>query len=164
MLRSSKCLLRDKTHDQLMAMKECPHDPGGYFVIKGVEKVILIQEQLSKNRVILEKEVKSKDDIIVTASITSSTHERKSKSYILMKHGKVYLKSNVLEQEIPISIAFKAMGMESDLEMVQLVGSDDEEVMNALALSLEEPAKNGIYRPRHRHWHLLAPKCVDEVP
>jgi len=27
---------------------------GGYFVIKGTEKVILIQEQLSKNRMILE--------------------------------------------------------------------------------------------------------------
>ena len=31
---------------------ECPLDPGGYFVVKGVEKVVLIQEQLSKNRII----------------------------------------------------------------------------------------------------------------
>ena len=40
-------------------MKECPHDPGGYFIIKGTEKVILTHEQLSKNRVILEKDPKS---------------------------------------------------------------------------------------------------------
>ena len=32
-------------------MRECPYDPGGYFVIKGVEKVILMQEQLSKVRI-----------------------------------------------------------------------------------------------------------------
>ena len=28
-------------------------DPGGYFIVKGQEKVILIHEQLSKNRVIV---------------------------------------------------------------------------------------------------------------
>lgn len=35
-------------------MGECPLDPGGYFVVKGTEKVILIQEQLSKNRIIID--------------------------------------------------------------------------------------------------------------
>jgi len=49
MLRSRKCVLRGKTEDQLADLKECPYDPGGYFIIKGVEKAILIQEQLSKN-------------------------------------------------------------------------------------------------------------------
>lgn len=48
MLRSSKCSLHGKTDDEITAMKECIYDPGGYFVIKGVEKVILMQEQLSK--------------------------------------------------------------------------------------------------------------------
>jgi hypothetical protein len=31
-------------------LQECPHDPGGYFVVRGTEKVILIQEQMSRNR------------------------------------------------------------------------------------------------------------------
>jgi DNA-directed RNA polymerase III subunit RPC2 len=38
----------------MAALGECPLDPGGYFVIRGTEKVILIQEQLSKNRIIVE--------------------------------------------------------------------------------------------------------------
>ena len=58
MLRSTKCVLKGKSEAQLAAMKECPYDPGGYFVIKGVEKVILMQEQLSKNRVIIEEDNK----------------------------------------------------------------------------------------------------------
>ena len=140
MLRSSKCLLRNKTEAELQAMKECPYDPGGYFVIKGVEKVILIQEQLSKNRVILEDDGKG----VVTASITSSTHERKSKAYLIVKHGRVFLKNNTLGDDIPIAIVLKAMGIESDLEMVQLVGSEDY-LVNSLALSLEEPARLGIH-------------------
>lgn len=140
MLRSAKCLLRGKTEAELQAMKECPYDPGGYFIIKGVEKVILIQEQLSKNRVILEDDGKG----VVTASITSSTHERKSKAYLIVKHGRVFLKNNTLGDDIPIAIVLKAMGIESDLEMVQLVGSEDY-LVNSLALSLEEPARMNIY-------------------
>jgi len=134
MLRSKKCLLRDKTEDELAAMKECPYDPGGYFIIKGVEKVILIQEQLSKNRVILEEDGKGS----VSASITSSTHERKSKAYILIKNEKVYLKNNTLGEDIPIVIVFRAIGVETDVEMVQLIGSEPE-LINAIALSMEEP-------------------------
>ncbi|KAL0610897.1 DNA-directed RNA polymerase III subunit RPC2, partial [Plecturocebus cupreus] len=40
---------------------------GGYFIVKGVEKVILIQEQLSKNRIIVEADRKG----AVGASVTS---------------------------------------------------------------------------------------------
>jgi DNA-directed RNA polymerase III subunit RPC2 len=139
MLRSKNCVLRNKNQDELADLKECPYDPGGYFIIKGVEKAILIQEQLSKNRVILEEDGKG-----VSASITSSTHERKSKAYIVMKNGKVYLKNNTLGDDIPIIIVLKAMGVESDLEIVQMVGSEDE-LINALALSMEEPVRVGVY-------------------
>jgi DNA-directed RNA polymerase III subunit RPC2 len=68
MLRSSKCVLTGRTEAQLARMIECPLDPGGYFVVKGTEKVILVQEQLSKNRIIVETDhVKG----IVQASCTS---------------------------------------------------------------------------------------------
>lgn len=43
MLRSSNCVLTNKTPAELAKLNECPIDPGGYFVIHGVEKVILIQ-------------------------------------------------------------------------------------------------------------------------
>lgn len=36
---SSKCVLTGKSESELADMKECPYDPGGYFVVKGVEKV-----------------------------------------------------------------------------------------------------------------------------
>lgn len=139
LLRSKQCVLRDKTHAELADLKECPYDPGGYFIIKGVEKAILIQEQLSKNRVILEHDSQNN----ITASITSATHERKSKAYILIKNGRVYLKNNTLGEDIPVAIVLKAMGVESDLEMVQLVGQEVE-ICNALSLTLEEPVKAGI--------------------
>lgn len=68
MLRSNKCILTNRTDSQLARMQECPLDPGGYFVVKGTEKVILVQEQLSKNRIIVETDSAKG---IVSASCTS---------------------------------------------------------------------------------------------
>lgn len=43
MLGSSHCwLTKVSTQEELARLKECPYDPRGYFVVKGVEKVILI--------------------------------------------------------------------------------------------------------------------------
>ena len=54
MLKSSNCVLTGKSPAEMAKLNECPMDPGGYFIVKGVEKVILIQEQLSKNRMIVD--------------------------------------------------------------------------------------------------------------
>ena len=67
MLRSSKCVLAGKTEGQMSTLSECPLDPGGYFIVNGTEKVILVQEQLSKNRVLVETDPKKE---IVQASVT----------------------------------------------------------------------------------------------
>lgn len=67
MLRSSKCVLSNKSAKELYLQHECPLDPGGYFIVNGTEKVILVQEQLSKNRVIVEADPGKE---IVQASVT----------------------------------------------------------------------------------------------
>ena len=119
MLRSSNCVLNGKSEFELSKMNECPHDPGGYFVVRGQEKVILIQEQLSWNKMITEDY-----NGVMQCLVTSSTHEKKSRTIVLSKHGKYYLKHNSMTEEIPIVIIFKAMGMISDQEIIQLVGTD----------------------------------------
>lgn len=67
MLRSSKCVLSNKSPGEMTVLNECPLDPGGYFIVNGTEKVILVQEQLSKNRIIVETDPKKE---IVQASVT----------------------------------------------------------------------------------------------
>lgn len=81
MLGSSNCYLTGKNEKELADMQECPFDPRGYFVVKGVEKVILIQEQLSKNRIIIEYD--SKNETMV-ANVASSTHETKSRASVMV--------------------------------------------------------------------------------
>ena len=40
MLRSSKCALAGKSAAEMAKMNECPYDSGGYFIVRGNEKVI----------------------------------------------------------------------------------------------------------------------------
>lgn len=114
MLRSSNCVLTNKSDFELAQLNECPHDPGGYFIIRGMismlftkvlrvykfllnliflgqEKVILIQEQLSKNRMIVD-EFKG----AVQCQVTSSTHEKKTRTNVIVKNGKYVMRHNAL--------------------------------------------------------------------
>ncbi|KAI8058065.1 DNA-directed RNA polymerase III subunit RPC2 [Syncephalis plumigaleata] len=141
MLRSSHCVLTGKTEDELATMQECPLDPGGYFVVNGTEKVILIQEQLSKNRIIVEKDSKG----IIQASVTSSTHERKSKTNVLVKNDRIYLRHNSVTEDIPIVVIFKAMGITSDQEITLLVCGADKSYLEKFAPSLEEASRLEVF-------------------
>ncbi|KAH8820488.1 DNA-directed rna polymerase-like protein III subunit [Xylogone sp. PMI_703] len=135
MLRSSKCRLAGKNDREMAFMNECALDPGGYFIVNGTEKVILVQEQLSKNRVIVEADPKKG---IVSASVTSSTHERKSKSYVMLKKERITLQHNILQEAIPIVIVLKAMGIQSDHE-IQHTYQDE------FSVNFEESTKLGIF-------------------
>lgn len=142
MLKSAKCFLAGATNAQMELMNECPLDPGGYFIIGGTEKVILIQEQLSKNRVIVEADEK-KDTI--QASVTSSTHERKSKTYVILKKDRIILRHNILVEDVPIAIVLKAMGGLADWEIMQLVAGSDGDYQDDFAPNFEEATKTGVF-------------------
>ncbi|RWS09464.1 DNA-directed RNA polymerase III subunit RPC2-like protein [Dinothrombium tinctorium] len=115
MLRSHNCVLHNKTFAQLIRLKECPHDPGGYFVVNGSEKVILIHEQLSRNRILIEEGP--------VCQVTSTTAERKSRTNLMInKKKQIMMKHNSFSDDgIPIFVVFKAMGFESDSEIVELI-------------------------------------------
>ncbi|KAI9782210.1 MAG: DNA-directed RNA polymerase III core subunit ret1 [Geoglossum umbratile] len=142
MLRSSKCVLTNKSDSDMAVLNECPLDPGGYFIVNGTEKVILVQEQLSKNRVIIEADLKKG---IVQASVTSSTHQRKSKSYVLLKKERIYLKHNVLNEDIPIVLIMKAMGVQSDHEILLLVAGTNSIYQDEFSVNFEECAKLNVH-------------------
>eukprot|EP00177_Eucheuma_denticulatum_P008879 GFKZ01016117.1.p1 GENE.GFKZ01016117.1~~GFKZ01016117.1.p1 ORF type:complete len:1238 (-),score=175.17 GFKZ01016117.1:636-4349(-) len=148
MLRSTNCVLNGKTDSELASLGECPLDPGGYFVVRGNEKVILMQEQLSKNRIIIENDAKG-----IIATVQSSTHELKSRTIILVKKGKMYLNHNTLESDINVAIILRAMGVESDQEIVQLVGSDPRFV-DGMSATLDECAQEGIHTETQALLHI----------
>ncbi|XP_054160707.1 DNA-directed RNA polymerase III subunit RPC2-like [Oppia nitens] len=143
MLRSANCVLNNKTFSELVALNECPYDPGGYFVINGSEKVILIHEQLSRNRILIE------DGPV--CQVTSTTSERKSRTNLIInKKRQIIMKHNsFLDEGIPIFIVFKAMGFESESEITELIcgiTSDNQNIdSNLLIPSIEVCHKAQIW-------------------
>ncbi|RMZ79761.1 hypothetical protein DV738_g3204, partial [Chaetothyriales sp. CBS 135597] len=142
MLRSSRCVLAGLNEAEMCVVDECPLDPGGYFIVNGSEKVILVQEQLSKNRIIVEADSKKE---LITASVTSSTHARKSKTYVVLKKDLLYMRHNILNEEIPICIILRAMGVASDWEMISIVAGSDPALKDTFALNFDETIRLGIY-------------------
>ncbi|XP_011085923.1 DNA-directed RNA polymerase III subunit 2 [Sesamum indicum] len=157
MLRSCCCILYGKDEEELARYGECPLDPGGYFVIKGTEKVILIQEQLSKNRIIIDTDKKG----CVQASVTSSTEMTKSKTVIRMEKEKIYLYLNQFTSKVPIMVVLKAMGMESDQEVVQMIGRDPR-YSELLLPSIEDCVKEAVHT-QHQALEFLEQK-VKKLP
>lgn len=142
MLRSDRCVLAGKSEGEMFRMGECPLDPGGYFIVNGTEKVILVQEQLSKNRIIVETDNKKE---LIVASVTSSTHARKSKSYVVLKKDLLYAKHNILQEDIPICVLLRAMGVTSDMDMMAIVAGTDITLQDGFAVNFEETIKLGIF-------------------
>ncbi|QIX02291.1 hypothetical protein AMS68_007808 [Peltaster fructicola] len=140
MLRSSKCVLNGKSDADMALLNECSIDPGGYFIVRGQEKVILVQEQLSKNRVIVES-FKG----VIQASVTSHTANVKTKTYVLLKKGLLVLKHNSLTEDIPIAIVLKAMGVGSDHEILLLVAGSDARYQDEFAPNLEQAVAEKIF-------------------
>ncbi|EQB61154.1 dna-directed rna polymerase iii 130 kda polypeptide, partial [Vairimorpha apis BRL 01] len=147
MLKSNKCFLGQKKDeikissrtkdDDMFTTQECPYDIGGYFIVRGVEKVILIQEQLSKNRIIVENGPKG-----FYSSVTSSTHENKSKTSVTYKNDCYYIKNSVFTDEVPVIAVIKACNLISDREIVECIGT---EFSDNITLSFEEISKNKIF-------------------
>ncbi|KAJ2039589.1 DNA-directed RNA polymerase III complex subunit Rpc2 [Coemansia sp. S3946] len=144
MLRSARCVLAGRTDAEMAKMKECPLDPGGYFVVRGTEKVILVQEQMSKNRIIVQPDNKG----FMAANVTSNTHERKTKTYVFIKNGRLYLKQNMIGEDMPLVVAMRAMGLTSDCAIAELIAGEDPLFLDLLLPTLEEGAASKLFTQR----------------
>ncbi|KAJ3042341.1 DNA-directed RNA polymerase III core subunit ret1 [Rhizophlyctis rosea] len=133
MLKSKRCILYNKGAAECVDLDECPLDPGGYFVINGVERIILIQEQLSKNRIIIEEDHHG----VISASVHSATDVKRSKTHVMYtKSQKVVLRNNSLNADVDVVVAMRAMGIQSDREIAELVCGNTPSLLTLFTSSL----------------------------
>lgn len=140
MLHSKLCCLENQPAKVLREMGECPYDQGGYFVIDGKEKVIVAQERIALNKLFINK---SKDDRYSYEALVRSTSDENPlfpktiKIYVTKDHasykytskgknkGKIpnsiYLSCPNIKKEIPLFVIFKALGVESDKQILEYI-------------------------------------------
>jgi len=137
MLRSNKCNLSRLSPDEIARLGEDPLDPGGYFIINGAERVIISLEDLAPNKILVEFDDRYGDKIEV-AKVFSQ--RRGYRALVIVERGR----SSILEVSFP-SVAgrinfvamVRALGLESDQEIVNAV-SDDPEIVKFMLENLEE--------------------------
>ena len=112
MVQSSKCFLANKTKKEKEFYGECPYDEGGYFIIKGKERVLVSQERMNHNVVyVFDQKVNQKFKMI--AEIRSMSEETRHSVFVQMKifNKKIVLQIPFIQQEIPLGIVMCAYGI-----------------------------------------------------
>jgi DNA-directed RNA polymerase II subunit RPB2 len=154
MLKSMYCLLHELNDRDLAELNECPLDPGGYFIINGSEKVLIAQEKMATNTVYVfpmkDHKYAYKTEI---RSILENSSRPTSTLYVnMMARGShsANRKSNIgqlivaiipyIKEEIPIIVVFRALGFESDRDILEHIVYDfeDQELMERIKPSLDE--------------------------
>lgn len=124
MLRSSKCYLSNMTPNERIQAGECEYDEGGYFIIKGKERVLVAQLRGIYN-VTLVLEQKTTDKIKYIAEMRSMSEETGHSVLIQAMIGSdnrtLVFQLPYVKDAIPIGVVFKAMGYKAE-QFSDLIG------------------------------------------
>lgn len=127
MVKSSKCILYSKTPGEQISLGECSMDPGGYFIIKGNERVLVAQIRKAYNQVSVYKN-KDIEKYSYTASIRSMSEETGHSvllgTYLSSNDRTITFSLPYIKEHIPVGILFKALGFTSESDIRSLIGVD----------------------------------------
>ena len=125
MLRSSKCYLTNMTPDERISAGECEHDQGGYFVIKGKERVLISQLRGVYN-IPLVIEQRAGDKYRFCCDMRSMSEETGHSVLVSAMIGSddrtLCFSLPYIKDPIPMGIVFKAMGYSSE-QFTDLIGT-----------------------------------------
>lgn len=122
MVKSKFCHLNGLKRDELIAKGEDPDDPGGYFILNGNERVLVMVEDLASNRLFIEKNNVGPSKL--NARIFSEGGGlRIPHSIEQMKDGIIYI-SFTRFKRVPIIAMIKALGLTKDQDITALISGE----------------------------------------
>ena len=149
MLGSSLCLLKDYPMSAA-ELGECPHDPLGYFIIHGSERIILSQEKVADNRIMVFHNKKT------TTKYTHSVEMKSLHESFTLPPKKLEFRMSAkfngighplmacvprFREDIPIMVFFRCIGITTDKEIYKLLKNDHE----SIAASFKDCADIGVF-------------------
>ena len=121
MVKSNACILHNFSRQKLIEHGEDAHDPGGYFIINGSERVIVGLEDLSYNKIIVEKDTIGGNLIFKSKVYSSIVGYRAKLELILKNDGLIVSRIPGSPVDIPVIILMRALGLESDKTIASAV-------------------------------------------
>ena len=140
MLRSKFCHLHNTTKEARVKLGECEYDNGGYFVIKGNERVIVSQLRSCYNLILVFNNPTDKHILSAeTRSISEATgHSVNIKALLGMDNRVVEMSLPHVKDNIPIAIVFKALGYHTHEEISKLINLECDEVNKYIRFMLRD--------------------------
>ncbi len=131
MVKSDSCYTHKMTREQLIIEGEDPDDPGGYFIIKGTERVLVGVEDLAPNRIITTKE---SDGDVVSKVFSTTVNFRARCSVTRDSYGIYKVLFPTVSKGMDIVLILSALGIKpADLTE----GIENKEVENDLLLNID---------------------------
>lgn len=124
MLHSKACLLHGKPSEFLQSVGECPQDHGGYFIIAGTEKILITHQEQAFNTLYTQNQ--EADPLIANYSsiscLSSETRQIRRITFgLVRKTTALQVGLPFVRKAIPVCILFRALGIESDHDILQLI-------------------------------------------
>ncbi len=153
MLKSDLCVLRNKNKDQLIEYFEGINDPGGYFIQRGGEKMLVAQERMANNYPFA---LEGKNGVLNVEIRSLNENEIRNLSKCELRYYQVSKKNTViidktfrvifgkLTKDVPLFVMLKALGVTNSGEALDLCKpsetdiKDREETTSILESSIEE--------------------------
>ncbi|HEX55254.1 MAG: DNA-directed RNA polymerase subunit B [Candidatus Altiarchaeales archaeon] len=130
MVKSKACLLHGMSDEELIEHYEDPMDLGGYFIINGTERTLIIVEDLAPNRIITTKENVGGKEVII-AKVFSVRQGFRSRVTVERIEGStagtLFVTFPGIPNRISLTILMKALGM-SDDEILELFEDDEQKL------------------------------------
>jgi len=137
MVKSDACILRNFSEQKLIDHAEDPSDPGGYFIINGSERVIVGLEDLSYNKIIVDKEKIGGKHVFKAKVYSSIVGYRAKLELVLKEDGLIVARIPGSPVDIPMITLMRALGLESDKQIASAISLNDE-IQNELEGSFEK--------------------------
>jgi len=125
MVKSNVCNTQGMSREELIQNYNDPMDPGGYFIIKGNERVMVMAEDLAENQVFVEEN--KKKSLVLKMFSLKGTY-RIPVSLEESKEGLLNVTFSRFK-EIPSVIILKALGMVKESEISNYIGKENDSVI-----------------------------------
>ena len=137
MVRSNACILQQMPALGEEDNNECRYDHGGYFIISGSEKVLISQDRINENKTLVFKPNNNSEGLYAEIRSMSDSSYLPPKTTSLNMSGKlnhmgriIRLSTSFIKSEIPVFVIFRALGINSDKEILQHIVYDIDDIDN----------------------------------
>jgi DNA-directed RNA polymerase subunit B len=125
MVKSNACNTVGMSREELIANYNDPMDPGGYFIIKGNERVMVMAEDLAENQVFIEEN--KKGELVLKLFSLKGTY-RIPVTINEHKEGLINVSFSRFK-DIPAVVLLKALGMAKESEISNYVGKETDSMI-----------------------------------